>query len=188
MQSNLLDEVVNLVEAPVPVLGKFSDTFLVLPKDLLVMVMQRHQKHFALTDTNESLLPYFIAVANGAINESVIRKGNEAEKLGMVEDKMIRVESTVSELGLALGLSEDKLQIVREAASLAMSDLSAVVASEFTSLSGIMARHYALREGYSQQVSDALFEITSSMNKTLGESYNIRTDHQLQIISPSQQQ
>ncbi|KAJ0439139.1 putative glycine--tRNA ligase [Helianthus annuus] len=194
MQSNLLDEVVNLVEAPVPVLGKFSESFLVLPKDLLVMVMQKHQKYFALTDTNGSLLPYFIAVANGAINESVVRKGNEAvlraryedakffyeldtskrfsefrgqlngilfhEKLGTMEDKMIRVESTVSELGSALGLSEDKLQIVREAASLAMSDLSTAVVTEFTSLSGIMARHYALREGYSQQVSDALFEIT----------------------------
>ncbi|KAJ0816793.1 putative glycine--tRNA ligase [Helianthus annuus] len=194
MQSNLLDEVVNLVEAPVPVLGKFSESFLALPKDLLVMVMQKHQKYFALTDTNGSLLPYFIAVANGAINESVVRKGNEAvlraryedakffyeldtskrfsefrgqlngilfhEKLGTMEDKMIRVESTVSELGSALGLSEDKLQIVREAASLAMSDLSTAVVTEFTSLSGIMARHYALREGYSQQVSDALFEIT----------------------------
>ncbi|KAM0004992.1 putative glycine--tRNA ligase [Helianthus debilis subsp. tardiflorus] len=172
MQSNLLDEVVNLVEAPVPVLGKFSESFLVLPKDLLVMVMQKHQKHFALTDTNKSLLPYLIA-----------------EKLGTMEDKMIRVESTVSELGSALGLSEDKLQIVREAASLAMSDLSAAVVTEFTSLSGIMARHHyaVVREGYSQQVSDALFEITSSLNKTLGESYNIRTGHQLQIFSPSQQ-
>ncbi|KAI7756464.1 hypothetical protein M8C21_029398, partial [Ambrosia artemisiifolia] len=194
MQSNLLDEVVNLVEAPAPVLGKFSESFLVLPKDLLVMVMQKHQKYFALTDNNGSLLPYFIAVANGAINESVVRKGNEAvlraryedakffyeldtskrfsefrgqlngilfhEKLGTMEDKMIRVESTVSELGLALGLSEDKLQIAREAASLALSDLSTAVVTEFTSLSGIMARHYALREGYSQQVSEALFEIT----------------------------
>ncbi|KAI3796619.1 hypothetical protein L1987_39297 [Smallanthus sonchifolius] len=194
IQSNLLEEVVNLVEAPVPVLGKFSESFLVLPKDLLVMVMQKHQKYFALTDDNGSLLPYFIAVANGAINESVVRKGNEAvlraryedtkffyesdtskrfsefrsqlngilfhEKLGTMEDKMIRVEGIINELGLALGLSEDKLQIAREAASLAMSDLSTAVVTEFTSLSGIMARHYALREGYSQQVSEALFEIT----------------------------
>ncbi|KAJ9563362.1 hypothetical protein OSB04_008522, partial [Centaurea solstitialis] len=194
MQNSLLEEVVNLVEAPVPVLGKFSDSFLELPKDLLVMVMQKHQKYFALTDDKGTLLPYFIAVANGAINESVVKKGNEAvlraryedakffyeldtskrfsefrgqlngilfhEKLGTMEDKMIRVESTVSELGLALGISEDKLQITREAASLAMSDLSTAVVTEFTSLSGIMARHYALREGYSQQVSEALFEIT----------------------------
>ncbi|CAI9279304.1 unnamed protein product [Lactuca saligna] len=194
MKTSLLDEVVNLVEAPVPVLGKFSESFLVLPKDLLIMVMQKHQKYFALTDNEGNLLPYFIAVANGPINESVVAKGNEAvlraryedakffyeldtskrfsefrgqlngilfhEKLGTMEDKMIRVESTISELGLALGLSEDKFPIIQEAASLAMSDLSTAVVTEFTSLSGIMARHYALREGYSQEVSEALFEIT----------------------------
>ena len=74
------------------------------------------------------------------------------EKLGTMEDKMIRVESTISELGLALGLTEDKFPIIQEAASLAMSDLSTAVVTEFTSLSGIMARHYALREGYSQEV------------------------------------
>lgn len=32
-------QVVNLVEAPLPVLGKFSESFLVLPKDLLTMVI-----------------------------------------------------------------------------------------------------------------------------------------------------
>lgn len=194
MKTSLLDEVVNLVEAPVPVLGTFSESFLALPKELLIMVMQKHQKYFALTDDQGNLLPYFIAVANGDINESVVSKGNEAvlraryedakffyeldtskifsefrgqlngilfhEKLGTMEDKMIRVESTISELGLALGLTEDMLPIIQDAASLAMSDLSTAVVTEFTSLSGIMARHYALREGYSQEVSEALFEIT----------------------------
>ncbi|KAJ0751856.1 putative glycine--tRNA ligase [Helianthus annuus] len=96
MQSNLLDEVVNLVEAPVPVLGKFSESFLVLPKDLLVMVMQKHQKHFALTDTDRkpqllNLKLYFLTLlissqlANGAINESV-RKGNEVVLRARYED------------------------------------------------------------------------------------------------------
>ncbi|CAK9149389.1 unnamed protein product [Ilex paraguariensis] len=194
MQSGLLDEVVNLVEAPVPVLGKFKESFLELPKDLLIMVMQKHQKYFAITNENGNLLPYFISVANGAINEAVVRKGNEAvlraryedakffyemdtskkfsefrsqlkgilfhEKLGTMLDKMIRVQSTVTELGLALGINEDDLQIVQDAASLAMSDLATAVVTEFTSLSGIMAHHYALRDGYSEQISEALFEIT----------------------------
>jgi glycyl-tRNA synthetase len=194
MQTGLLDEVVNLVEAPVPVLGKFNELFLVLPKDLLIMVMQKHQKYFALTDKNGELLPYFISVANGAINEAIVRQGNEAvlraryedakffyemdtskkfsefrnqlkgilfhEKLGTMLDKMIRVESTVSKLGLAIGVSEDNIKFIEEAASLAMSDLATAVVTEFTSLSGIMASHYALREGYSHQIADALFEIT----------------------------
>lgn len=194
MQNNLLDEVVNLVEAPVPVLGEFKESFLVLPKELLIMVMQKHQKYFALTDVHGKLLPCFISVANGAINKKVVQKGNESvlraryedakffyeldtskkfsdfrdqlkgilfhEKLGTMLDKMIRIQGTVTELGQALGIGEDKLNIVKDAASLAMSDLATAVVTEFTALSGIMARHYALRDGYSNEISEALFEIT----------------------------
>lgn len=36
--STLTFQVVNLVEAPVPVLGKFKESFLELPDDLLTMV------------------------------------------------------------------------------------------------------------------------------------------------------
>lgn len=67
-------------------------------------------------------------------------------------DKMIRVESMVSKLSSALRVDENTHQIVQDAASLAMSDLATAVVTEFTSLSGIMARHYALRDGYSVQV------------------------------------
>ncbi|OAY49428.1 glycine--tRNA ligase, chloroplastic/mitochondrial 2 [Manihot esculenta] len=194
IQESLLNEVVNLVEAPVPVLGKFKESFLELPEDLLTMVMQKHQKYFAVVDDSGKLLPYFIAVANGAINERVVRKGNEAvlraryedakffyemdtrkklsefrnqlkgilfhEKLGTMLDKMIRIENMVTKLSLQLGIREDMLQIVQDAASLAMSDLATAVVTEFTSLSGIMARHYALRDGYSEQIAEALLEIT----------------------------
>lgn len=67
-------------------------------------------------------------------------------------DKMIRVENMVTNLSIDLGMNEDMLQIVQDAASLAMSDLATAVVTEFTSLSGIMARHYALRDGYPDQV------------------------------------
>lgn len=67
-------------------------------------------------------------------------------------DKTMRVQNMVRKLSLDLGINEDMLQIVQEAASLAMSDLATSVVTEFTSLAGVMARHYALRDGYSQQV------------------------------------
>jgi len=67
-------------------------------------------------------------------------------------DKMTRVENMVAELSCILDISEDVQDIIRDAASLAMSDLSTAVVTEFTSLSGIMGRHYALRDGYSEQV------------------------------------
>ncbi|KAF5195431.1 Glycine--trna ligase beta subunit, partial [Thalictrum thalictroides] len=191
--NSLLEEIVNLVEAPTPILGKFDQSFLELPEDLLIMVMQKHQKYFSIRDDNGKLLPYFIAVANGMINETVVRKGNEAvlraryedakffyeldvrkkysdfrshlngilfhEKLGTMLDKMMRVESTVTKLSLALGMNKEQLLDVQDASSLAMADLSTAVVTEFTSLSGIMARHYALKDGYSDQVAEALFEI-----------------------------
>lgn len=194
LQEALLNEVVNLVEAPVPVLGKFKESFLELPKELLTMVMQKHQKYFALTDDSGRLLPYFISIANGSIDEMVVRKGNEAvlraryedakffyeldarkrfsefrsqlkgilfhEKLGTMLDKMMRVQNMVSQLNLVLQIEENMHQVIQDAASLAMSDLATAVVTEFTALSGIMARHYAIRDGYSQQVAEALFEIT----------------------------
>ncbi|CAN6566503.1 unnamed protein product [Malus baccata var. baccata] len=194
IQEGLLNEVVNLVEAPVPVLGEFKRSFLELPSDLLTMVMQKHQKYFAVKDENGRLLPYFIAVANGAIDEIVVKKGNEAvlraryedakffyemdtrkrfsefrsqlkgilfhEKLGTMLDKVLRIQNTVNKLSLALGTDENTNKVVQDAASLAMADLATAVVTEFTSLSGVMARHYALRDGYSEQVAEALFEIT----------------------------
>ncbi|EOA26130.1 hypothetical protein CARUB_v10019555mg [Capsella rubella] len=186
--------VANLVEAPVPLIGKFKESFLELPEELLTIVMQKHQKYFSIIDENGRLLPYFIAVANGAINEDVVRKGNEAvlraryedakffyevdtrkrfsefrgqlqgilfhEKLGTMLDKMNRLQNMVTKLCLSLEIDEDVLPVVEDAASLAMSDLATAVVTEFTALAGIMARHYALRDGYSEQIAEALLEIT----------------------------
>ncbi|CAN6166245.1 unnamed protein product [Urochloa humidicola] len=192
---SLLQEVVNLVEAPTPILGQYDDSFLELPKDILITVMQKHQKYFAVTSKSTgNLLPYFIAVANGAIKDEVVRRGNEAvlraryedarffykldtqkkfsefrgqlsgilfhEKLGTMLDKMTRVENIVAELTLILGINEGMIPIIKDAAALAMSDLATSIVTEFTSLAGIMARHYALRDGIPEEVAEALFEIT----------------------------
>lgn len=74
------------------------------------------------------------------------------EKLGTMLDKMMRLQDTVAKLSLALKMDDNIHDIIQDAASLAMSDLATAVVTEFTSLSGIMARHYALRDGYSEQV------------------------------------
>ena len=44
----LLAEVANLVESPMPFLGSFDEEFLALPKDVLVMVMKKHQRYFPI--------------------------------------------------------------------------------------------------------------------------------------------
>jgi glycyl-tRNA synthetase len=78
----LLAEVTNLVEVPTALRGSFDDKYLALPRDVLVTVMRKHQRYFALEDEQGRLLPYFIAVRNGddqhldnvvAGNEHVLR-------------------------------------------------------------------------------------------------------------------
>lgn len=81
------------------------------------------------------------------------------EKLGTMLDKMSRIQKIVSKLALAVGMNEDLIPVVENAAALAMSDLATSVVTEFTSLAGTMARHYALRDGYPEQIAEALFEI-----------------------------
>lgn len=68
-------------------------------------------------------------------------------------DKAMRLENMVVKFGLALGLDEHKINFAQEAASLAMSDLATSVVTEFTSLAGIMGRHYARRDGYPDEVN-----------------------------------
>lgn len=52
-KGDLLAEVSNLVESPTVVLGTFEERFLVLPRELLVMVMRKHQVSEGFPGTTE---------------------------------------------------------------------------------------------------------------------------------------
>jgi glycyl-tRNA synthetase beta chain len=74
----LLEEVSYLVEYPVTVLGSFDKTFLSLPREALVNSMREHQRYFALTDGDGSLMPNFITISNTKAEDmDVVRAGNE---------------------------------------------------------------------------------------------------------------
>ena len=74
----LLEEVVNLVEYPYPILGSFNEEFLKLPKEIPIVVMKDHQKFFSVVDGKGNLKNYFIGVANiKPVSEDIIRKGYE---------------------------------------------------------------------------------------------------------------
>lgn len=75
----LLHEVTHLVEAPAVIMGSFDPSFLALPREVLVMVMHKHQRYFPVysSSADGDLLPMFITVANGAVNEDLVRAGNE---------------------------------------------------------------------------------------------------------------
>jgi glycyl-tRNA synthetase beta chain len=64
MPAGLLDEVTSLVEWPHALLGEFDDRFLALPREVLISVMQQHQKCFAIENQQQKLLANFITVSN----------------------------------------------------------------------------------------------------------------------------
>jgi glycyl-tRNA synthetase beta chain len=74
----LFDEVAALVEWPVPVLGRFDETYLELPREVVVSTLTGHQRYFPIADDSGSLLPSFVTVANLESKEpDKVRDGNE---------------------------------------------------------------------------------------------------------------
>jgi glycyl-tRNA synthetase len=76
-RGELLEEVANLVERPLPILGSFESRYLELPREVLVTVMRKHQRYFPVESADGLLLPHFVAVANGDVNREVVRRGNQ---------------------------------------------------------------------------------------------------------------
>ncbi|HEX2621434.1 MAG TPA: glycine--tRNA ligase subunit beta [Phototrophicaceae bacterium] len=76
--AGLLAEVINLVEAPTALLGKFEPEYLSLPRDVLVTVMRDKQRYFPMEDADGNLMPCFITVRNGdAEHLDMVAYGNE---------------------------------------------------------------------------------------------------------------
>lgn len=78
IDSDLLEEVNNLVEYPTALYGEFEDHFLTLPEEVLVTSMKEHQRYFSVRAENGDLLPYFVTVRNGNdAHLDVVARGNE---------------------------------------------------------------------------------------------------------------
>jgi len=76
--SELLNEVTELVELPNPMVGSFDERHLDLPPEVLVQEMKRHQRYFAIADGSGKLMPKFIAVSNTPVrDEQVAIRGYE---------------------------------------------------------------------------------------------------------------
>lgn len=104
---DLLEEVANLVEHPWPLLGRFEERFLKMPKELLLSEMREHQRYFAVVDDKGDLLPAFIVVAGSeppdpakvaAGNARVLRSRFEDGAFYFAEDLKRPLEDRVEAL------------------------------------------------------------------------------------------
>ncbi|MEV6071559.1 glycine--tRNA ligase [Nocardia sp. NPDC052001] len=85
-ESDLIDEITNLVETPVGVLGHFEARYLELPEQILTTVMRKHQRYLPVRAADGGLLPMFVTLANGSSDLDVVRAGNEKVLRARFED------------------------------------------------------------------------------------------------------
>ncbi len=83
----LLDIVCNLVEYPWPILGRFGEEFLRIPKEILISEMREHQKYFAVEDKAGNLLPAFVVVMGTmSAEQDAVARGNARVLRARFED------------------------------------------------------------------------------------------------------
>ncbi|BCY12572.1 glycine--tRNA ligase [Actinoplanes sp. L3-i22] len=85
-EAALIDQITDLVEQPLPLLGTFDEGYLTLPDAVLTTVMRKHQRYLPVRDADGKLLPMFVTVANGPVDVELVRTGNEAVLRARYED------------------------------------------------------------------------------------------------------
>ena len=123
----LIDEVVNLVDSPNILLCNFDKKFLSIPKEILILTMESHQKYFPTFNENGEITNEFLIVANRKDYKGLIKIGNERvveARLNDAEffwnkDKNQNLVKKISELKLmnffkGLGSYFDKVQRMRK--------------------------------------------------------------------------
>ena len=134
--SKVLDEVINLTDQPNSIICKFDERFLKIPKEILIITMQHHQKYFPTYNTKGDLTNEFIVVSNKLDKKGLIKLGNERvveARLTDAEffwnkDKSLNLVKQVSKLKAmnyfeGLGTYYDKAQRMRKLGSMISDEL-----------------------------------------------------------------
>ncbi len=105
----LLDEITNVCEKPLPVLCKFRSEFLNLPVPVLTTALKTHTRCFAVQSlTSNELLPYFVAVTNTpTCDKNQVRYWYEQAVESRLEDAKFFFEEDLK-IGLEKRMEEEK--------------------------------------------------------------------------------
>ncbi len=104
---DLLDEIVTITEKPTALLGRFDESFLKLPSEVIITSMKEHQRYFPVFK-NSTLSNYFVVVSNAITDDfSLIIKGNEKVLRARLSDALFFYNNDLKN-----GLSEEGLKDV----------------------------------------------------------------------------
>lgn len=127
VKEDLLEEVLFLVETPTVLFGKFEESFLNIPQEVLITSMREHQRYFPVLNEAGALLPFFVTVRNGDErsleliargNEKVLRARLSDAKFFYEEDQRLAIKDALSKLESIvfheeLGTVGDKVRRIR---------------------------------------------------------------------------
>ena len=149
--SKVLDEVINLTDQPNSIICKFDERFLKIPKEILIITMQHHQKYFPTYNSKGDLTNEFIVVSNKLDKKGLIKIGNERvveARLADAEffcnkDKSLNLVKQVSKLKAmnyfeGLGTYYDKAQRIRKLGSMISDEL--LISKEKVELSASISK------------------------------------------------
>ena len=77
LKKELLEEITNIVEKPKILFCEFDKKYLMIPKEILIITMQNHQKYFPTFDSKDNLTNNFIVVADKKDQKGYVKLGNE---------------------------------------------------------------------------------------------------------------
>lgn len=84
---DLLDEVVQILEWPVGIVGSFDPDFLRLPHEVIITSMVTNQRYFSVVDANGNLMPNFVTLSNTEVyDRKVVARGNERVLVARLKD------------------------------------------------------------------------------------------------------
>ena len=153
----LLEEVVDLIDQPNVLVCQFDKKFLKIPKEILIITMQYHQKYFPTFDNKGGITNEFLVVSNKKDLKGLIKLGNERvvearltdAKFFWQKDKSQNLVKQVSNLKSmnyfkGLGSYFDKVQRMRKLGGMLSDEL--LISKEKAELSASISKVDLLSE------------------------------------------
>ena len=153
----LLEEIVDLIDQPNVLVCQFDKKFLKIPKEILIITMQYHQKYFPTFDNKGGITNEFLVVSNKKDLKGLIKLGNERvvearltdAKFFWQKDKSQNLVKQVSNLKSmnyfkGLGSYFDKVQRMRKLGGMLSDEL--LISKEKAELSASISKVDLLSE------------------------------------------
>ena len=136
LDNKLLEEITNIVEKPKVLICEFDKKFLEIPKEILIITMQTHQKYIPTFDKKENITNSFFVISDIQDKKGFVKSGNERVVEARLSDaeffwkknKSQNLVKQVSKLKYinyfkGLGTYFDKIQRMRKLSALISDEL-----------------------------------------------------------------